>query len=723
MTTIGDYAIFMCESLNTIDLPDTALDIGKCGIYGCTALASLRFSRDARSLGSFVFGNSGANGEDIQVFGPVNATVLPAAMDSVTDYGTVLGNYNLYDCAFVLDGKLVGVSRIRAGMKLAVPDIVERQAKKIIGWSIGADGELVNIGADVMPDDTLILYGVWGYDFDYENADGGVRLTGYHGFDTDIVVPEDINGVPVVEIAVDTFGSRAGITLIANKGSIVETFAGAHGYPFTALTYRLRFMTDGGTAIADRQLAATESIALPEVRKTNYTFKGWYTDRACTELWEEGSMPADNLTLYAAWTRRNVGIADNPYTFIATEGGIAITGYTGTASALTIPSAINGQTVVAIADHAFAYNDTVFRVTLPDSIATIGSCSFIGSRLDTITIDGSVVIGDHAFADCAELNNVTFRGSVIALSPAAFSGCTALRSITLPDGLTSLPERCFEGCSYLASVALPESLEMIGDSAFARCIRLDRLTFGSHVTQISSKAFAGCTSLQAFAVEDTNTFLKTVDGVLFDHSGAKLIAYPAGKTGTVYTIPARVTSICDYAFSHSNLKTVDMSSNDLQSIGAYAFQYSGELTGFTLPDSANFRTIGEGAFLGCTALRNVTMTHITRIEKDAFAACGALEEVRILGDPVIGENAFVRTDKLVIVANAGTRNEEYAIEHGIRFVDMTNGVPVTGIVLDEDVVYMQLYTNRVFTARLLPDDTTETDVTWTTSDASVVMIG
>lgn len=219
MTTIGDYAIFMCESLNTIDLPDTALDIGKCGIYGCTTLASLRFSCDVRSLGSFVFGNSGANGEDIQVFGPVNATVLPAAMDSVTDYGTVLGNYNLYDCAFVLDGKLVGVSRIRAGMKLAVPDIVERQAKKIIGWSIGADGELVNIGADVMPDDTLILYGVWGYDFDYENADGGVRLTGYHGFDTDIVVPEDINGVPVVEIAVDTFGSRAGITLIANKGS------------------------------------------------------------------------------------------------------------------------------------------------------------------------------------------------------------------------------------------------------------------------------------------------------------------------------------------------------------------------------------------------------------------------------------------------------------------------------------------------------------------------
>ena len=47
-----------------------------------------------------------------------------------------------------------------------------------------------------------------------------------------------------------------------------------------------------------------EPIILPTVVKDNCTFEGRYTDEACTEKWNGGTMPNENLTLYAKFTAK-----------------------------------------------------------------------------------------------------------------------------------------------------------------------------------------------------------------------------------------------------------------------------------------------------------------------------------------------------------------------------------------------------------------------------------
>ena len=78
---------------------------------------------------------------------------------------------------------------------------------------------------------------------------------------------------------------------------------------------------------------------------------------------------------------------------------ITITGYTGSASILRIPSTINNIPVTEIATQAIGWNDDVVEVILPDTLVSIGTGAFIScSKLEKINVPESVTgIGDGAF--------------------------------------------------------------------------------------------------------------------------------------------------------------------------------------------------------------------------------------------------------------------------------------------------------------------------------------
>ena len=56
--------------------------------------------------------------------------------------------------------------------------------------------------------------------------------------------------------------------------------------------------------------------------------------------------------------------------------------------------------------------------------------------------------------------------SVVHISPYAFYGCDAMRWVTLPEGLTDIGEWAFANCSILESITLPASVHHIGANAF-----------------------------------------------------------------------------------------------------------------------------------------------------------------------------------------------------------------------------------------------------------------
>ena len=115
------------------------------------------------------------------------------------------------------------------------------------------------------------------------------------------------------------------------------------------------------------------------------------------------------------------------------------------------------------------------------------------------------------------------------------------------------------------------SVTTIGERAFAYCTSLVSIDIPNSVTTIGELAFFYCKSLASISVASDNPNYIGIDGVLFNKDKTMIVIYPAGKDGSVYTIPNSVTTIGEYAFaSCTSLASVNIP-NSVTTIGEFAF--------------------------------------------------------------------------------------------------------------------------------------------------------
>lgn len=66
--------------------------------------------------------------------------------------------------------------------------------------------------------------------------------------------------------------------------------------------FTVRFDTNGGTAVESVKVLHGETLPQREApTREGYVFTGWYTDRACTSIWNAESPVTGSMTLYAGW--------------------------------------------------------------------------------------------------------------------------------------------------------------------------------------------------------------------------------------------------------------------------------------------------------------------------------------------------------------------------------------------------------------------------------------
>ena len=147
-----------------------------------------------------------------------------------------------------------------------------------------------------------------------------------------------------------------------------------------------------------------------------------------------------------------------------------------------------------ISDEAFkgCYNLKTLR--LPAELTQIGYMATAECvNLESIVIPASVEeIGDRAFEDCRSLQSITFGGANPAPgrfnAPAAsasqlrrignwaFYNAHELQNLEIPEGVTEIGDGAFYGCTYLEEMVLPSSVQSIGDNCFALCAKLTKIT-------------------------------------------------------------------------------------------------------------------------------------------------------------------------------------------------------------------------------------------------------
>lgn len=315
------------------------------------------------------------------------------------------------------------------------------------------------------------------------------------------------------------------------------------------------------------------------------------------------------------------------------------------------------KSVLLIGDFAFCNTSKLKTVKFAKNskLETIGDSAFNGaSALTSIAIPASVTdLGLASFLETKKLKSVTFAKGIKlkSIQESTFSGASALMSIKVPASVTEIGYQAFLGTSNLKSVTFAKAskLKIIEDQAFVKAPKLATIQIPASVTQIGELAFSysGFTSIDA---SSSSKSFSSVDGILFNKSKTKLIAYPTEKQSMSYVIPASVTTISGSAFMRSNIENFAVSegSNSFSTddgvlynksksvLVAYPPKKSTQL--MLIPSSVT--TIGSGAFEGLRLQNIVIPDGVSKIESYAFQDNLLTSLIVPSSVTYLGENSF-----------------------------------------------------------------------------------
>lgn len=310
--------------------------------------------------------------------------------------------------------------------------------------------------------------------FTYTTADGQVTITQYTGPGGEVIIPDLIDGLPVISIGERAFYANrtitgvtipSGVSRIGNEAftacegltNVViphsVTIIGARAFEFC---FRLASfaLPDNGVNLGTRAFAHTgpSSVTIPSsvtgVRAGVFSGAGQLTNITVG--------PGSPLLESVDGVLFNRGRTE----LLQYPAGRSATHY-------AIP-----EGVANIGDGAFAFSRSLVGVTIPHGVTNIGNAAFSRcTALASIHIPGSVaVIGDEAFADTGDrftgLTNVVIAHGVRRIGAGAFARAFKLATLTIPASVTSLGSDLCLFCHGLNTVYFQGNAPAHGSDPF-----------------------------------------------------------------------------------------------------------------------------------------------------------------------------------------------------------------------------------------------------------------
>jgi len=202
----------------------------------------------------------------------------------------------------------------------------------------------------------------------------------------------------------------------------------------------------------------------------------------------------------------------------------------------------------------------------------------------------------HSLKDLQSLESVEISYKQQVIFANTFEGCTGLKEIIIDDD--SQYYSVLDNVVYTKDMKtlvfypegledkefrIPDGVEEVREFSFLRNTNIEKIIIPKDYHSTSS--FPSLSNLKEFYVEDGNTVLRTIDGVLY--SGDSLIKYPAQKLGSSFTVPAGITVLGPFSFEKNKyLETIDFGTEIIE-IGSRAFEETELLHEINLPSTTN----------------------------------------------------------------------------------------------------------------------------------------
>ena len=311
-----------------------------------------------------------------------------------------------------------------------------------------------------------------------------------------------------------------------------------------------------------------------------------------------------------------------------------VTGYTGTATELEIPTTVKGATVSNINVNAFQ-NDRGLTKLIAPSITTLGNQCFYGcGNLTSVNLPEATSLGNNCFYNCGYLTSVNLPKAT-SLGKTCFYGCTSLKSMELPE-VTSLDDGCFNYCSRLTSIELPEATSL-GSNSFKSCTSLTSIKLPK-ATSLGSYCFASCTSLTSMELPEVTT----LDSYCFNGC-IKLTSMNSPK---VSTLGSNCFNGC------SVLASIELP--EATGLDINCFYGCSSLTSIKLPKATN---LSAYCLYNCTKLTSIEIPEVTNLSANCFGGCQSLTSIELPKVTSMGGSCFYNCKSLTDIIFGGPQNQ------------------------------------------------------------------
>ena len=238
----------------------------------------------------------------------------------------------------------------------------------------------------------------------YENST--VKITGVENMPAHLIIPDQINGMTVVEIAEEAFaGNDMLIYLELPKGNIKLG----------------RGFCSGSVALIAVNLSGSVSV-IPELAFEN----------------------CSNLAL------------------IDGVSGITSIESQAFAGCYSLASIKFPETLTSIGNEAFRGCTAITSINIPAAVTFIGESAFWGcSGLTAIELNCTADIPSYCFLDCNTLTSVKIGDGVTAVKEEAFRNCRMLYSVEIGKSCKNIEDYAFHACDSLTDVSFADSKDIV----------------------------------------------------------------------------------------------------------------------------------------------------------------------------------------------------------------------------------------------------------------------
>jgi len=458
ISIISEELFQNCYSLQEIEIPESVTSIGEYAFNGCD-LYIVNLPSGVTSIGVGAFINSGARIISMpesnlgnQVAFEIMRTEILVGYDISTIKSVTIES---------LVGTLLSISFVpNSPLEIKNLSVVAGTTPLTVTENDGAWSFAVTPGGGVY----RLTAEFESYSLTYRQDGTLFYVTGGANLAGDIVIPEtrrigkDRTGV-VIGIDAEAFKNETLITSVtipermSNIGD--EAFKGCTGLTTIIFDGTSRLATIGYGAFENSGLTA---FSVPD--RTSSIGEGAFND--CVNLttfnYGNSQVTAVGMCMFQNTAITSIAIPST----VETVYEYAFNGCEDLASVMFGKDSV----LKTIYDSAFNGCGALTSINLPESLTEICDFAFSNTGLTSVHIPGSVVLGEGAFMNCANLESAVLGYGISDIPADLFDNCVKLKSVGMPSTIATVDNNAFSGCYALKVIAIPEGAVINDDGVF-----------------------------------------------------------------------------------------------------------------------------------------------------------------------------------------------------------------------------------------------------------------